>query len=75
MRTARSLTVSLPGCRPPRMQTPLDAHLPLDADHPPDADPPSLWTEGITHVCENITLPQTSFADGNNSENFFWTYP
>ena len=27
----------------------------------PDADPP-LWAEGITHACENITLPQTSFA-------------
>ena len=24
-----------------------------------------LWTEGMTHACENITLPQTSFASGN----------
>ena len=27
--------------------------------------PPPPWTEGMTHACENITLPQTSFADGN----------
>ena len=27
-----------------------------------------LWTEFLTHTCENITLPQTSFACGNNSE-------
>ena len=26
---------------------------------------PPPWTEGMTHACENITLPQTSFADGN----------
>ena len=25
-----------------------------------------LWTEFLTHACENITLPQTSFAGGNN---------
>ena len=29
--------------------------------------PPPLWTEGMTHACENITLPQTSFADGNKN--------
>ena len=23
------------------------------------------WTEGMTHACENVTLPQTSFAGGN----------
>ena len=29
--------------------------------------PPSpLWTEFLTHTSENITLPQTSFAGGNN---------
>ena len=27
---------------------------------------PPLWTEFLTHVTENITLPQTSFAGGNN---------
>ena len=36
---------------------------------PPRADtpwPPSpWWTEFLTHACENITLPQTSFAGGN----------
>ena len=35
----------------------------LDVD-PLEADPP-LWTEGMTHACENITLPQTSFVGGN----------
>ena len=43
---------------------------------PPDADPPGcrtplgadlppMQTEGMTHACENITMPQTSFVDGN----------
>ena len=36
---------------------------------PPGLTPRSrthpLWTEGMTHACENTTLPQTSFADGN----------
>ena len=27
---------------------------------------PPLWTEFLTHAYENITLPQTSFAGGNN---------
>ena len=26
-----------------------------------------LWTELLTHSCENITLPQTSFAGGNKT--------
>ena len=29
--------------------------------------PSSPWTEGMTHACENITLPQTSFAGGNDT--------
>ena len=33
-----------------------------------EADP-SLWTEFVTHTSENITLPQTSFAGGNNIKN------
>ena len=33
-----------------------------------DADP--LWTEGMRHACENITLPQTSFAGGNNLQQY-----
>ena len=28
--------------------------------------PPPPWTEFLTHATENITLPQTSFAGGNN---------
>ena len=28
--------------------------------------PPPLWTEFLKHAYENITLPQTSFAGGNN---------
>ena len=49
----------------PRMQTRLYA------------DPPSLWIEGMTHACENITLPQTSFAGVNyitaTSFHSLWT--
>ena len=30
---------------------------------------PPLWTEFLTHASENITLPQTSFAGGNNFRN------
>ena len=37
---------------------------------PPDQAPPGSrhppWTEFLTHASENITLPQTSFAGGNN---------
>ena len=29
---------------------------------------PPLWTEWLIHSCENITLPQTSFAGGNNKD-------
>ena len=36
---------------------------------PLDADPLTLWTERITHACENITLPKTSFAGGNYNSN------
>ena len=46
--------------------TPLDADLPdhvavMHAGKPPL---PLSWTEGMTHGCEKITLPQTSFAGG-----------
>ena len=30
----------------------------------PPMQTPSPWAEGMTHSCENITLPQTSFAGG-----------
>ena len=43
-----------PGCRPTWMQ------MPSWMQTPP-------WTEGMTHACENTTLPQTSFAGGKNS--------
>ena len=52
-----------PGCRPhlkadpPWRQTP-------DAD-PPWKHPPYPWIEGMTQASENIILPQTSFAGGN----------
>ena len=38
---------------------------PPGPDTPPEQEPP-LWTEFLTHSCKNITLPQTSFAGGNN---------
>ena len=31
-----------------------------------------LWTEGMTHACENIILPQTSFAGANNEIEVFY---
>ena len=41
-----------PACRtPPRMQTPPGCR-------PPRQTPPPLWTEGMTHACENITFLQ-----------------
>ena len=30
----------------------------------PCTETPLPWTEWLTHACENITLPQTSFAGG-----------
>ena len=33
--------------------------------HPPRSRHPPPWTEFLTHACENIALPQTSFAGGN----------
>ena len=48
-------------CMPP---LPCHAHPPCHTC--PRHAPPLLWTEGMTHTCENITLPQTSFAGGNN---------
>ena len=32
-----------------------------------------LWTEGMTHACENITLPQTSFAGSNHFRTPFFS--
>ena len=61
MRTARSSS------RPGEVST----HIPPGAGTPQNQAPPGtrhphLWTEFLTHVCENITLPQTSFAGGND---------
>ena len=61
---------------PPAMHAPMP-HTPI-ATHTPHACPPittharhaplphtsPLWTEFLTHACENITLPQTSFPGG-----------
>ena len=61
MRTTRSLTVSrsiglgLP--TPPPMQT-LQMHTPPACSAPP--------RDRMTDTCENIALPKTSFAGGNN---------
>ena len=48
---------------PPWLQTPVGR--PTWADKadpprqiPPRQTPPPLWTEGMTHACENITFPQ-----------------
>ena len=53
-----------PGADPPapdpRDQTPPWEQTPLQEQTP-------LWTELLIHACENITLPQTSFAGGNNN--------
>ena len=53
MRTARGS--SRPGGAPPG--TPPE-------QAPPRSKYPPPWTEFLTHACENITLPQTSFAGG-----------
>ena len=34
-----------------------------------DSPPRPPWAEWLTHACENITLPQTSFAGGNEQRN------
>ena len=47
-------------CMPTTMHTPLCHAHPNFATHAPFAmhPHPPLWTEGMTHVCENITFPQ-----------------
>ena len=76
MRTARSSTIVGGLCLPPD-KDPLDKD-PLDKDpprqRPPgtetplDRDPPEqrIPVDRMTHACETITLPETSFAGGNN---------
>ena len=59
-----------PGAGTPRAGTPRAgtprAGTPLGAGTPWKQAPLPLWTEFLTHACENITLPQTSFAGGKN---------
>ena len=61
MRTARSLTVS----RIIRLGGGLPNPPVLWMRTSPTSPPYPPWTEGMTQACENITLPQTSFAGGN----------
>ena len=72
MRTARLLTVSrsIPciggGCLPnPALDIDPPGHVTCDAcwEAKPRPTPP-LWTEEMTHACENITLPQNLLAGG-----------
>ena len=44
---------------------PQTRHPPWDQARPPVSGTPP-WTETLTHATQNITLPQTSFAGGNN---------
>ena len=46
---------------PPTTLHPWQPHTSPATTHTP------LWTEFLTHASENITLPQTSFAGGNNT--------
>ena len=63
-----------PGCSPLWIQTSLLMQTPSAECRPhgcrpppPNADPPPV--DRMTEACENITLPQTSFAGGNNVTN------
>ena len=66
---------------PPEVGTPCDQAPPQDQAPPLEQGPPlgpgtpPLWTEFLTHACENITLPQTSFAGGKNAVKMSWTEP
>ena len=53
---------------PPWEQTSPGADTPPTSSEqaPPGSRPPP-WTEFLTHASENITLPQASFAGGNNA--------
>ena len=60
---------------PPGADTPLDPGTRLAPGTPPGQtplrdQPLPLWTEFLTHASENITLPQTSFAGGNNGKYY-----
>ena len=36
--------------------------------------PPHPWAKWLTHSCGNITLPQTSFADGKYDKQCEWVF-
>ena len=73
------LDVDLPGCRLPLSNACWEANPPftVHAGKPTPSSqcmlgsqiPYPLWIEGMTHACENITLPKTSFAGG---KDIFW---
>ena len=78
MRTARSssrggLHQAPPQSRPPRSR-PSREQAPPSSRHPPELAPPRTRhprtrhppVNRMTNRCKNITLPQTSFAGGNN---------
>ena len=72
MRTARRPGGSPPGnpplpSRPPWSRPPLEQAPPWEQT-PLGPGTPPLWTEFLTHACENITLPQTSFAGGKKKK-------
>ena len=60
MRTACTLPWGVSVTETPRTETP-PGQTGSDIIQRP---PPPPWTEWLTHACENITLPQTSFAGG-----------
>ena len=83
MHTVRSSSCHGGVSTPPWQQTPPVADPPGSRAHlwsrhiPPGSRPPleqapPLWTEFLTHACENITLLQTSFAGGKNKASTVW---
>ena len=62
-----AVAVSGGGClhQCPQDQAPHQDQVPLRPGTPWDQAPP-LWTEFLTHTCENSTFPQTLFAGGKN---------
>ena len=71
--TETTLWTQTPGQRPPDRDTPLDRDIP-ERNMGPSSQigsdilhPSPLWTEWLKHACEYITIPETSFADGNKN--------
>ena len=57
----------------PGIQTPPEADPLVMWPVMPAGKPTPLWTEGMTHTCDNNTLPQTSFAGGNKVKDGYRT--